>query len=173
MCVRYVHIFFLLSSFFPLTAHVHRWRRLGGVDSMRRVPLLLWPSPRLHLRLRCRLRRGSEDTVQHQVRPPVRRRNRFMYNIQCVWRTRKYVHLEMKRFTLRLTPFTPELHILFYYFQVQCRHLAHGPVLGLEVLPRARLRGNLHGRLWGVAGEYPEERTDGGVKGKVREYVVS
>ena len=94
-------------------------------------------------------------------------------NIQCVWRTRKYVHLEMKRFTLRLTPFTPELHILFYYFQVQCRHLAHGPVLGLEVLPRARLRGNLHGRLWGVAGEYPEERTDGGVKGKVREYVVS
>lgn len=78
VCVRYVHIFFLLSSFFPLTAHVHRWRRLGGVDSMRRVPLLLWPSPRLHLRLRCRLRRGSEDTVQHQVRPPVRRRNRFM-----------------------------------------------------------------------------------------------
>ena len=38
-------------------------------------------------------------------------------NIQCVWRTRKYVHLEMKRFTLRLTPFTPELHILFTTFR--------------------------------------------------------
>ena len=78
-CVR-TH---LRSTFSPLTPHVHRWRRHGGVDSMRRVPLLLWPSSRLHLWLRRRLRRGNEDTVQHQVRPPVRRQNRFMY-IQCV-----------------------------------------------------------------------------------------